>query len=520
MNILFVNPPAENTILEQTSDKKKDYEFMEVADLGSYPPLGMLYVASYLEKHTQNHKIHFIDCVGERLTHEELTEKIKIIKPDVLGVTSFTISLIDVVLVARNTKKLFPECHTCMGGHHPIAFPFEAAQLKEFDSIVVGEGELAFTELVNALDFKTDIKSIHGVYTKEKIEEFRNNHKQDPRFLSKVMVPPAYIENLDDLPMPNRKFISHIKYRNPTSHGQNLATVITTRGCPYKCTYCDVPYKKYRKRNIQHVLDEVQLCVDMGYDDVHFYDDLFNITPAKVIEFCDAVMARGIKFSWDFRGRVNSVTKESLIRAKEAGCRMISFGVETGTNEGLKIIKKGTTVEKSQEVFKWCRELEIRTVADFMIGFPFEKTEDDVRESIRYLIKLDPDFCLIAILMLLPNTEIYDQAVREKQADPDTWIRFALDPEANPDFRIDYWTENLSVDQLLKLRIEAYKSFYLRPKLIIRQLFRIRTIPELKNHIAGFFLMLINPDRENLWARKLNNNLRKLASSKYLTNSQ
>lgn len=517
LTVLFVNPPPENTILEQTSDRSKDYEFMEVADLGSYPPLGLLYVASYLEKHNPNTKIHFIDCVGERVDHQELIERMKHIKPDVVGVTSFTISLIDVVLVARNAKKLFPNCHTCMGGHHPIAFPFEAAQLKEFDSIVVGEGEIAFSELVSALQNNQDIAGVHGVYTKEKIETYKDVGHKDGRFLSKVMVPPAYIDNLDVLPFPNRKFIDHINYRNPTSHGSKLATIITTRGCPYKCTYCDVPYKRYRKRSTDSVLNEVEQCMAMGYNDFHFYDDLFNITAKKVIEFCDAVEKRGLKFTWDFRGRVNSVTRESIERAKKAGCRMMSFGVETGTDEGLDLIKKQTDTETCRQVFKWCRELGVQTVADFMIGFPFEKTEADVRKSVDFLLEIDPDYCLIAILMLLPNTEIYDQAVREGQADPNTWINFALNPEGNPDFRIDYWTKNLSVDQLLKLRVESYKRFYLRPKYIFRQASRIRNIRELKNNVVGFLIMLINPDKENLWARKFNENLRKAASSKFLT---
>ncbi len=518
MKVLFVNPPPENTILEQTSKKEEDSRFMEVEELGSYPPLGLLYVASFLEKKSPQHEIHFIDCVGERIDHEILKQRMKELQPDVVGVTSFTISLIDVVKVARQAKEVSPNCHTVMGGHHPIAFPYEAAQLPEFDSIVVGEGEFAFNDLVNFLEEGKDIEQIHGVYTKRKIEVFRSkeNRLNDRRFLSKVMVPPAYIDNLDDLPVPNRNMIKHIPYRNPVGGGGRLATIITTRGCPYKCTYCDVPYKKYRKRDTKDVLDEVQACLDMGYEEVHFYDDLFNITAKKVIDFCDAIEERGIQFTWDFRGRVNSVTRESIVRAKRAGCRMMSFGVETGTDHGLEYIKKQTTTEKAREVFKWCRELGVYTVADFMLGFPFEKEEKDVIESIDFLIDIDPDYCLIAILMLLPNTEIYDEAVQKGLIDPQTWVDFALDPEGNPDFRIDFWTEHLNVDQLERLRHQSYKRFYLRPKYILREALRIRNWQTLKNRIYGFLIMIKDPDRKNLWAKKFNVNIHKAATETFL----
>ena len=143
---------------------------------------------------------------------------------------------------------------------HPIAFPFEAAQLPEFDSIVVGEGEIAFTELVNALENGNDITCIPGVYTCESVQKFvGKTMKRDKRFLQKVQVPPAYIDDIESLPIPNRKYISHINYKSVIGVSKKLATMISSRGCPYKCTFCDVPIKTHRRRDPKLVVDELSL---------------------------------------------------------------------------------------------------------------------------------------------------------------------------------------------------------------------------------------------------------------------
>ena len=113
--------------------------------------------------------------------------------------------------------------------------------------------------------------------------------KKDKRFLQKVRVPPAYVDDIEKLPIPNRKYISHINYRSVIGVSNKLATMISSRGCPYKCTFCDIPIKSHRKRSPESVIDEMQVCLDMGYDEIHFYDDLFNITPQRLIDICDEI---------------------------------------------------------------------------------------------------------------------------------------------------------------------------------------------------------------------------------------
>jgi len=343
--------------------------------------------------------------------------------------------------------------------------------------------------LVNALAEGKNIAKVPGIYTSESIEEWSGDGYRDKRFLSNVIVPPAYIENLDVLPIPNRKFIGHIDYHSIVGVTNKLATVITSRGCPYKCTFCDTPFKSYRKRSIVKVIDEVEVCLQMGYKEVHFYDDLFNITPERVIEVCDEVKRRGLKFPWDFRGRVNTVTRESLEKAKSAGCRLISFGVETGSDRGLKDLKKSTSVRKVSEVFRWCRELKIKTVADFMIGLPFERTKDDVLRNIDYLIALDPDYAQIAILCLYPNTNLYDQAIEKGLIRRGKWEEFSMAPTT--EITIDHWEEFLSIRELVELQRKGYKKYYLRPRYILKNILSTKSFYEFMAKAKGFLKLIV-----------------------------
>jgi radical SAM superfamily enzyme YgiQ (UPF0313 family) len=357
MRILLLNPPSEFTAMEYVNpDNPADHGLLETEDFGLFPPLGLLYILAALKASVPEHEVEFLDCIGENVGHQELALRIAAIRPDIVGITSFTISLYDVCLAARTIREQFPAAHICLGGHHPIAFPYEAATLPEFDSIIVGEGEEAFVSLVLAVANGADFTVIPGVYTRESITR-QQHHANDPRFLTSVMVPPAYIKNLDLLPVPDRSAIQHLKYRSIVGVSDRLATMISSRGCPCRCSYCDVPFKQYRQRSIMSVTDEIRGCLDAGYTEIHFYDDLFNITPERVIEFCDELTRRGYRLQWDFRGRVNGVTRESLVRAKMAGCRMISFGVETGSDQGLALLRKNTTIDQVRRVFKWCREL-------------------------------------------------------------------------------------------------------------------------------------------------------------------
>ena len=479
MKVLFLNPPDMNKVLEYAPDEKSG-EYIGIDNFGAFPPLGLLYVMTYLEKHAPHHKLYFKDSVAERSSHKDLIDYVSEIKPDIVGMTSFTVAMIDVVIAAKNIRKIVPNAHICLGGYHAIAFPFESAGLPEFDSIVVGEGEVAFTELVKAIEDKKPFTEIKGVYTNESIQKYRNTTFKDRRFLNKVSVPPAYVDDINSLPIPNRNYVKHLKYNSVVGVSSKLATLISSRGCPYKCTFCDVPIKTHRRRDPKLVVDEMETCVAQGYDEIHFYDDLFNITPQRVIDICDEIDKRDLKVVWDFRGRVNGINEESIKKFKKTGGRLISLGIETSTQEGLKMMRKGTKVKQNIDALKLCKKYGIVTLADFMIGLPHERSYDDVLKSIKILTHdYRPDYAQFSILSLYPNTEIYDQAVARGLIEDGKWNEWARDP-LNAKLKVEHWHEFVSWDQLVELQKKAYRIFYLRPTSIWNMIKQLRSFDEFK----------------------------------------
>ena len=489
MKILFLNPPDMNKVYENAPDEKsKDY--MSMDQFGAFPPLGIMYVMAYLEQQAPHHKVYFKDSIAEKSSHTQLIEYVTEIKPDIVAMTSFTVSMIDVVIAAQNIRKILPNVHLCLGGHHPIAFPFESAHLPEFDSIVVGEGEIVFTELVKAIEDKKPFTDIMGVYNKESIQKYKNVTLKDRRFLNKVKVPPAYVDDIDSLPIPNRKYIKHLKYNSTLGVSTKLATLISSRGCPYKCTFCEIPIKTHRRRDPKLVVDEMESCLKQGYEEIHFYDDLFNITPQRVIDICDEIIKRELKVVWDYRGRVNGIDEESIKKFKKSGGRMISFGIETTSEEGLIMMRKGTKVKQNIDALKLCKKYGITTIADFIIGLPHERSYEDVLKSIKTLTyDYKPDYAQIAILSLYPNTEVYDQAVAKGLIEDGKWNEWAKDP-LNTKLKVEHWHEYLSMEQLIELQKKAYRTFYFRPSVIWRQIKQIRSIYEIKVKIKAALSIL------------------------------
>ena len=191
---------------------------------------------------------------------------------------------------------------------------------------------------------------------------------------------------------------------------------------------------------------------------------------------------------------LNTITEEMIVRGKQAGLRMISFGVETGTDEGLRELKKGTNTAKIKEAFRLCRKHDIISVADYIIGHPFEKTIFDVDKSIDFLMGLDPDYAQISVLKLYPNTAIYDQAVAKGVVPPGRWQEFALKPTQN--FIVDHWDEHLDLSTLVRLQKRAYRRFYFRPQYIFRSAMKTRSWIEFKSKIGGA-LKLIHTNKRS-----------------------
>lgn len=463
MKILLINPPAENTL-------KGNNPTIIDEERGFNPPLGLLYLAGYLENYT-SHQVEVLDSQVEQISYKEIEARIREKMPDVVGITALTFTLIDVLKTAKVAKNISQEIKVVLGGPHVYIYPEETISFKEVDFLVLGEGELTFTELVNHIDDLERLKKVKGLV-------FKSNGKIYQTELRELMT------NLDALPHPARHLVPYKKYSSLMAKRQPITTMITSRGCPYKCSFCARPHlgKQFRARSAKNVVQEMQECVNLGINEFLIYDDTFSIDRQRVLDICDEIMTKKLDIGWDIRVRVDTVDEEMLKKLKQAHCERIHYGVEAGTEKILKVLKKGIHLEQVKEAFRLTKKVGISTLAYFMIGSPTE-TKEDILQTIKLAKKLNPDFVHITITTPFPATGIYKKGLEEGIIKQDFWREFALAPTEN--FQPQYFEENMTSAELMELINYAYLSFYTRPTYILKELLQVKSFPELKRKVKA-----------------------------------
>lgn len=476
--ILLINTPQENALQAGIED-----DFIDI--IGFYPPLGLLYLGTVLKN--EGHEVKIIDCVPQNIGYEELEAEIKKNQPFAIGITTFTTSMVDVLLTAELAKKINPKIYTIIGGHHPTLYPQESVRYQNIDFILQGEAEETLPQLINLLEKKANpeqILEIHGVgflfEGKEKI-----NRK------------PAYIKDIETLPIPDRSLLPSDIYISIVGRQEKVATIMSSRGCPFKCTYCFTPNKSYRSRSTESIMQEVKYLIELGYKEIFFFDDLFAMKAQKVIDFAKALQAENIKIDWSFRARINTITPELVQEVKKANIHRIQFGIESGVDKTLKRVKKGITTERIKKAITLCRKAGITTIGNFMIGLPGE-TEADIEQTLKFSRKIGLNYAQYSVLVPYPFTEIYTEGLQTKQLTHDFWQKFADDPIGYaPKFKVEYWTENVSEEFLFETIKKSFKRFYFRPITVWNKLKEIRSWQEFKNATIGALSVLkFNPTKK------------------------
>ncbi len=457
MNVLLINPPAASEILGNNPAIIEE-------ERGYNPPLGLLQVAGYLEQHSR-HRVEVVDAQVEELTYEQLRGIVSEKRPDVVGITAMTLTLIDVLKTTRLVKEVDEGIRVVIGGPHAHIFPHETLNMPGVDYIVLGEGEVTFAELLDRIHDPTALESVRGI-------AFRHNGQH------RVTPARELIDNLDELPFPARHLTPYRSYSSLLAKRAPVTTMFTSRGCPYRCAFCDRPNlgKRFRYRSAMSVVDEMEECVNLGIREFLVYDDTFTINRQRVFDICDEILRRKLDIGWDIRTRVDRIDEAMLHRLKQAHCERIHYGVEAGTEKILRVLQKGITLEQVRQAFAATKKAGISTLAYFMIGSPTE-TREDVLSTIEFMKALEPDFVHITILCPFPATAIYRQGLEEGVIAEDYWRAFASAP--TEDFDPPYWEAELSRKELQGLVRHAYKSFYTRPTYIVRRLLQVRSLGEL-----------------------------------------
>ena len=443
-------------------------------------PLSLLYIATYLNNN--GHKAEIADCEAEGISNEELEEHIKKGNYDVVGVAMLTSMFSQSLDVCKTTRKVNPNIKTIVGGSHASVRPVETAQEECIDVVAIGEAEITFKKILDAFEKKKSLKNIPGIVFKEKNKVIKNE-------------PSPKIQDLDTFPIPDRDLINMKLYRPSVSYYKRLPayTMITTRGCPYRCTFCATANTGYRMHSISRVIEEMKLLVEKyGAKEILIRDDTFTLSKKRTLELCDALIKEGLnkKVIWDCITRAGLVDLDLLKKMKEAGCCGIHFGVEGGTQKLIDTIHKDATLDQIRNAFKWARQAGLETRGYFMIGLPGATKEDD-RATINFAKELDPDWAQFTVTVPYPGTQLYKDAkefgtLTSSQADWDnyqTWGGFSDD-------QLPWVTNGRNSQELKKMQRIALRSFYFRPRIIARKITNIDNLPILRKYVLGALALM------------------------------
>ena len=462
MKICLIYPPAIGAVRAMMIQTEGD----EGGGIGFKPPLGLLYIAGYLKSVQPHHELMVIDAQVERLDFRQVTERAAGFRPDVIGITAWTDFWYSTHRLMEELRQALPQAHICVGGPHVGIYPGITLEHSTADSIVMGDGEVPFSMLVQALERGGEMPEIPGAY-------FKGRAAAHYEF---------YIhKDLDGLPNPDRTLLPYRRYSSALGKKKYLTTMVTSRGCPYKCVFCKLNFQKTLCRSAENVVSEFAQITKLGIGDIELYDDTFTWSRQRVIDICKGILDRGIKVTWAVRDRVSNADAGLLDWMWKAGCRRIHYGVESGLDKTLEAIKKRITTAQARYAVKMAKARGFEVLTYFMLGLPGE-TEADMRATIDFALELDPDYTTFNVAIPYAGTGMYESGLQNGVIPNDFWLEFAKKPA--PGYVVPhFYEEHLGRLELLRMRDYAVSRFYFRPLFMLRQLGRVGGMREFRGKL-------------------------------------
>ena len=395
MKILITTPPAKTTEL--------------------WPPLGLLYIAANLKKH-RNDDIKVVDAFCLNLDGDQLVEIVAREAPDVFGMNCSTHTFLQAIETIRRISERLPETVILLGGFHAT---FAAEQILRgypfIDYIIKGEAEEAMIDLMECIEAGKKPYQVAGI-----------SFLDEGRHVSNQI---AIIEDLDALPMPDRKMLSGVDY-GYTMQGipltfRKFTTISTSRGCPFNCSYCSCAafsLRKWRYRSAENVVDEMQILFEDGYKSVVLVDDNFTHNEERVNKICGLIKERGIKMQFYCEGRVNNALLAMLKTMKKAGFDVMYFGAESASETVLEFYNKKIRPAQIVSAVENAKEADMIVVTSFILGAPVE-TDEEIRKTLEFITRIRPHAVEINILDYLVGTPLWQQMEAEGIIGPDEWKR-------------------------------------------------------------------------------------------------
>ncbi|MDP2729851.1 MAG: radical SAM protein [Dehalococcoidales bacterium] len=443
------------------------------------PPMGLAQLAAVLEE--KGYPVIIVDANALNLQPEAVVPLVG--NADIIGLTAMTPTINSAMATARHLKKARPDLPVVLGGAHATLLPEKTLlAAPEIDLIVRGEGEETLIEMLEALESNQALSEIQGI-----------SHRQNGKVVSNPLR--SKTVDLDSLPFLAYHLLPRRKYKPHPPHGRALpfAAIITSRGCPYQCSYCSKPIfgKKFRAQSPERVVEELTYYQDkLGIKEFAFYDDVFTLDKKRAFAIAERMMQKGLSMHWTCETRVNLVDRELLCQLKRAGCYAIAYGIESGSQEILDTIDKNITLEQVEETINLNREVGLQTIGYFMIGSPGE-TPETIRQTIQFAKKLKLDFAQFAITTPFPGTKLHDLYLNGKKGDDIPWESFVYAGTGGGKAPV-FESSRLGRDEIQCWARQAYREFYLRPSYPWQRIRQTRSFGDLKMNAKGLAMLLEN----------------------------
>lgn len=367
----------------------------------SYPPLGLAYLAAQMEK--DGHQVTILDFnCPPRLSLEEQVRRVADFMPDLVGITSMSHIYHKARQLAQKIKENLG-CFVAVGGPHPSIFKEALLEEPAIDFVVYGEGEETLSHLVHALEGDLKVDQIGGVCWRRNGQLVRNP-------------PRTAISDLDSLPFPARHLLRMADYPLRAPDGAVMATLITSRGCPYDCSFCfkGLFGRTYRQRSVASVIREMtELLNTYGICNFYLIDDLFTLNQTWLHEFTETIIEERLNIRWKCLARVDRVNPAILRQMRRAGCREVHFGIESGDETILKTISKRIALGQVRSAVSWTRQAGLLVKGYFMVGLP-EDTEDTIRRTIDFASQLELDEAMFSLTTPFPGTRLWQDLIGRK----------------------------------------------------------------------------------------------------------
>lgn len=462
-DIIFINPPL-------SQEERYGIKFKAG---GQTPPTGLALLAAICRK--KGYKTAIIDAPAVNFSSEDVINDLIKKNPKYVGITAVTISIFNAKDLCLSIKKHLPNIKIILGGPHITAVPDETIKRMGnfFDIAVIGEGDITILELLDALKKNKSLNTVKGIaYPAEDNKKLIFTEPQN------------ILTDLDSLPFPAWDLLPNLsKYYTPPAHTVKkfpAALLVTSRGCPGLCTFCDnqVFGRRFRGYSADYIIKMIKhLKKEYNINEIQFRDDNFLVFKERTKEICEKIIEEKIDIVWSCAGRVDMITPETLVLLKKAGCWQIWYGIESGSNDVLKAIKKNTNVEIITKAITETKKAGISPCGFFIIGMPTE-TEKDIKKTIDLLLKLPLDEFHISHLVPFPGSEIYYNA--------DKFGKFDNDWKKLSGWLITFIPKKLSEKKLVYYSSYAFRKFYFRPRIIFNYIKKINSFRALKIYFIAF----------------------------------